>query len=48
MKASVSKRFSGPLEGTSTTEGLTGEPVFAHDDAGARLTLSLDAPMTRG
>ena len=91
VRASVSKRFSGPLEGTSTAqvliagregylaservdgvlegrrgtfvlqhggvgdhafghvvpgsgtgelEGLSGEAVFAHDDAGARLTLS--------
>ena len=40
-----------PLEGTSTAEvliagregylaGLSGEAVYAHDDAGARLTLS--------
>jgi hypothetical protein len=91
MRVSVSKRFSGPLEGTSTAEvliagregylaservdgvlegrrgtfvlqhggvgdhafghvvpgsgtgeleGLSGEAVFAHDDAGARLELS--------
>jgi Protein of unknown function (DUF3224) len=93
VRASVRKRFSGPLEGTSAAEvlitgregylaservdgvlegrrgtfviqhggvgdrafghvvpgsgtgelaGLSGEAVFAHDDAGARLTLSLD------
>ena len=50
-RVSVRTRFSGPLEGTSTAEvliagregylaGLSGEAVYAHDDAGARPTLS--------